>query len=425
MLFFVVLWSCQKERGNHLPVIEAIILHPAETHTPGSDIGVTAIVSDRDSDRLEYQWQSKDGTISNPLNFSTVWELSTLASPLSYKSITLTISDGKGSVSRTKTIQVESGHIVSGHVYFAGTAIPVPGVEITIGKFSTVTNEDGHYFIKHLKEGYSMVTARKLDFDHFESIVYVDNPKSIYNILLTSPGETQLFSGTIKTFDNITYEGLRVVLLNPDQTESDLQGITNPDGTFSIATVPLGTRSFLIRNDSPDSHFLNDSIIYQFELNRPEKSYDARIKIKRTIISDLYLSEMKKWDFQGAVSDGFYTLGKGQRLDLKESIAIPPDAEDAMLFLNSYVIGGCDLVGQLPSHRVWITNKEQEYLGGISWGGKGGNYPAEVSWSLSRIPTFTNIYGKEIKLHLEVSAESTCVPNPLWRVFQIEFSYYY
>jgi hypothetical protein len=373
LLFFVVLWSCQKDRGNHLPVIEAIILDPAEIYTPGSDIGVTAQVTDNDGDKLEYQWQSISGIISNPLNFSTVWELSTLAEPLSYESITLTVSDGKGSVSKTKTIQISQGHIMSGHVYFAGTAIPVPGVEITIGKFSTVSGEDGQYSIEHLREGYTLVTTQKVGFDHFESIVYVDYPKSIYNISLASSTETLQLSGTIKTFDNITYEGLRVVLLNPDQTDSDLQGITSQDGTYSIATVPVGTRSFIIRNDSPGSHFLHDSIIYQLELDGSEKSYDTRIKIKRTLLSDIYLSEMNKWDFQGDVSDGFYLLGKGQRLDLKEYITIPRDAEVATFFLNSYVIGGCHLVGQLPSHRIWISNNEQEYMGGISWGGEGGN----------------------------------------------------
>lgn len=425
LLIFLVLWSCQKDPGNNLPVIEAISLHPAEIHTPGSEIGVTAMVRDKDGDRLEYQWQSEDGAISNPQHFSTVWELSTLAAPLSYKSITLTVSDGKGSVSRTKTIQVHSGHIMSGFTYFAGTAIPVPGVEVTIGKFSTVSGEDGHYFIEHLREGDELVTAQKKDFDHFESNVYVDNPKSTFNIPLTSSTATLQINGTIKTVDNITFEGLRIVLLNPDQTESDLQGLTNPDGKFSIAGIPIGTWSFLIRNDSPHSHFLNDTIIYQFELDGSVEPYDARIKIKRTLLSDIYLSEVDKWDFQGLVSDGFYLLGKGQRLELKGYIAIPRDAEDAMLFLSSYVIGGCDLVGQLPSHRVWITNKEQEYMGGISWGGEGKNFLAEVSWFPSNSPTFMKIYGKEIKLHLEISAENTCVPNPLWRVFEIEFSYYY
>ena len=84
-----------------------------------------------------------------------------------------------------------------------------------------------------------------------------------------------------------------------------------------------------------------------------------------------------------------------------------------MFFLNSYVIGGCDLVGKLPSHHVWVSNEEREYLGGISWGGEGSNYTARVSWFLSDIPTFMYVYGKEIKLHLEIFEENTCVPDPL------------
>lgn len=110
---------------------------------------------------------------------------------------------------------------------------------------------------------------------------------------------------------------------------------------------------------------------------------------------------------------------------LRDFISVPADAEKAMFFLNSYVIGGCDLVGRLPSHRVWVSNEEREYLGGISWGGEGSNYTASVSWFLSDIPTFMDVYGKEIKLHLENSEENTCIPDPLWRIYQVEFSYYY
>jgi hypothetical protein len=82
-------------------------------------------------------------------------------------------------------------------------------------------------------------------------------------------------------------------------------------------------------------------------------------------------------------------------------------------------------VGKLPSHRIWISNVENEYLGGISFGGEGSNFTAEVPWYPSEPPTFLDIYGKLIKFHLEVYEENSCIPTPFWRIYQIEFSYYY
>ena len=110
---------------------------------------------------------------------------------------------------------------------------------------------------------------------------------------------------------------------------------------------------------------------------------------------------------------------------LKQFLPIPEDAEKAMFSLNSYVIGGCDMVGDVPSHRVWIVNREEEYMGGITWGGDGNNYPAVIEWYPSEPPNFMDIYGRDIKLMLEVSGNNTCVPNPFWRIYQIEFNYYY
>ena len=425
MVLLLGLVSCLNNPGNHPPDIELIILNPTDNHTPGSDIAVSAIVTDRDGDPLQYFWQSQGGIIAEPENANTSWELAISAEPLSYESITLMVSDGKETTTRTETIQVSEGLIMSGYTYFAGTTIPVPGAEVTIGKFSTFSDQNGFYFIAHLKEGYTDVIVSKEGFDAYESMVYVDNPKSIYHIQLTSPLETREISGRVRTVDNRTFAGLSVVLLNPDGSESELSDFSDQDGSFRIASVPYGSRNLMIRNVNPESHFLYDSIIHPIELDDTDKTFDARIKIKRTIIADSYLSEMDKWDFGGSTPDGFYLIGRGQRLDLKEFIAVPADAENAMFYINSFIVGGCDLVGMLPSHRVWVSNYEGEYLGGISWGGEGNNFTAEVSWNPSELPTFLDIYGKQIKLHLELFDESNCIPNPLWRVYQIEFSYYH
>ncbi|MFO7934499.1 MAG: carboxypeptidase-like regulatory domain-containing protein [Bacteroidales bacterium] len=424
IVVLVFLASCSDLRNNP-PVIESIILDPPENFTPGSDIRISAIVTDREGDQLEYYWQSEGGIISEPGQISANWELSTEAEPLSYETITLSVSDGRELSTRSRTIQVSEGLIMKGYTCFAGTTIPVQGVEVTIGKFSTVSDENGYYMIRNLKEGYEQIVAARDGFDRYESTEYVDHPKSTFHIPMTSPTETMNVSGYVRTVDHLAFEGLKVVLLNPDHTESELAGYTDQHGHYEIKRVPLGNRKMMIWNEKPGSVFLNDSIVYGFEMQEPEESYDARIKIKRAIMDDSFMSEMDEWDYKGSTSEGFYVLQRGDELMMKQPFTIPRDAEDAMLYINSFVVGGCDLVGRLPSHRVWIANSRDENMGGISWGGDGNNFKAEVSWYPSESPTYMNIYGREIKLYLEIFGEANCIPDPLWRIYHIEFSYYY
>jgi hypothetical protein len=242
---------------------------------------------------------------------------------------------------------------------------------------------------------------------------------------MTSPSESRQIFGNIRTIDSLTFEGLKVTLLNPDFSESRLYGYTDPSGDFSIASVPLGRRYLMVTNYLTEHHFLNDTLIYMIEADGNINRFDARIKIRRTLLSDQYLSQSDRWDLEGTLSEGFYLLGKGEHLTLKEFIEVPEDAEKAMVYLNSFVIGGCDMAGNIPSHRLWIMNGSGAIMGGVSWGGFGNNFSADIAWYPSESPNFMDIYGRAIKLRLEVYGENPCAPRPQWRIYQIEFSYYY
>ena len=373
------------------------------------------MVTDRDGDALQFKWESHGGHIREPEQPSTVWELSLSSKPLSYESITLTVSDGKGSVARSKSIQLSEGLLLEGYTYFAGTTVPISGVEITVGKFSTLSDEAGFYSVPYLKEGNAMITAYKDEFELFEDLLYVDHAKSTFNIMMESPIRSKQIFGNIRTVDHIAFEGLKVSLLNPDGTESDLYGFTGPSGNFEINGVPLGTRHLMVSNTLPENHFLNDSLIYRIDVDGSNvETFNARIKIKRTVLQDHFLSGSDFWEFEGEMSDGYYLLGKGQHMILKDFIAVPEDAQRALFTLNSFVIGGCDLINDVPSHRVWIVNRENEYMGGVSWGGDGNNYNADVAWYPSESPNFMDIYGRDLKFKLEVFDENPCIPGPLW-----------
>ncbi|MGW8314344.1 MAG: carboxypeptidase-like regulatory domain-containing protein [Bacteroidales bacterium] len=406
-------------------MIESILLEPADQFTPGSVIGLAAVVWDQDGDDLEYYWESQGGKVLGPFNPTATWELSLEAEPLSYESITLTVTDGRASVTRSKTIRITEGLMVEGYTYFQGTTIPVPGVEVVIGNFTTYSDDRGYYSIPHLKEGSAVLKGSKEGFDPFESEIEVDDARSTFYIYMTSPTESRQITGNIHTVDSLTYEGLKVSLLNPDFSESNLTAYTDLSGDFTISGVPVGHRVLMVSNTLSMSHFLNDTLVYAIDMNEGANRFDARIKIRRTVLSDRYLSESERWDLEGTMAGGFYLLGKGEHLTLKEFIKVPGDADQAMVYLNSFVIGGCDIMGGAPSHRLWVINGSGANMGGVSWGGNGNNFSADIEWYPSESPNFMDIYGREIKLRLEVYSENPCILKPQWRIYQIEFNYYY
>ncbi len=424
-LTFAILVSCRSGDDNHEPVIESIVLDPSHNHTPGSDIGISAVVTDRDGDPLDFFWEADAGVISNPSGQTAVWVLSDQAEPFSYETIRLTVSDGRSAVTVSRTIQVAEGLVVRGHAYFSGTTIPVPGVEITLGKFITVSDAQGYYEFPYMKEGNTLLRATRDGFDLLEEWIYVDNPRSTHIIYMESDSRTQPVSGIVRTIDNLTFAGLKVVLLNPDGSESNLYDYTDPNGLFQLEKIPVGQRELMVSNDQPDVHFLNDSMVYPLILEGPVDLLEARIKVERNIFEDNFLSGSDQWQFNGRIEDGFYLIHKGERMTMKEYIQIPEDAEKVILSLESFVVGGCDLVGRLPSHRLWIENAEQETMGGISWGGEGSNYTAGVDWVVADPPTFIRVAGKIVRFSLEVFEENSCVPEPSWRIYQVAFSYYY
>lgn len=425
LLLTLALTSCFKEPGNYPPEISDIVLIPSVELTPGSDIELSAVVSDPDGDDLQFYWEANSGMVKDPFSPVTTWELSMEAEPLSFKRISLTVTDGRASVTRSRTIQVAEGLLLEGYTYFSGTTIPVPGVKVTIGKFTGYSDDNGYFVFPHLKEGTAMLQASKEGFDESSTGVYLQNARSSILIEMSSGTRSRQIGGQIRTVDHLTFGGLKVSLLNPDFTESELHGFTDAGGQFVIPSVPLGTRYLMVSNRSPDTHFLNDTLIYRIEPDLNTGTFDARIKIRRTVLSDRFASQSERWEPEGAVSDGFYLLGKGQQMTLREFIRVPEDAEKAMVSLQSFVVGGCDMVGRVPSHRLWVLNSGGAYMGGVSWGGEGNNFSAELEWFPSESPNFMDIYGRDIKLRLEIFGENPCVPLPQWRIYQVEFSYFY
>ena len=113
ILSLLIHFGCSKQQGNQPPVIQSIQLDPEVDLVPGMDIKISAEVYDSEGDPLEFLWESEGGIIAEPENAETTWELYTTAEPLSYEKLTLTVSDGTSSVSRTKTIQVSDGLVMS------------------------------------------------------------------------------------------------------------------------------------------------------------------------------------------------------------------------------------------------------------------------------------------------------------------------
>ena len=419
-------FSCAGDPDNHPPEIMVIRMDPQDMLVPGLSVKVSALVRDPDGDELLFQWESEGGDLDDPQARETTWRIYDSSEPGSYESLTLTVSDGRESHRYTKSVQIVEGYQLRGLISFKDTRIPIGGARVQAGILETFTDSSGWYQIPSIRPGEYILRVTREGFVSRDTVFHVKSPRSVCHVPLTGGEEnTGTLQGRISTLDGISFEGLQVSLLNPDGTQSASSTLSGAGGEYELASVPRAIRHIKIKNQDPSSHFLEDSLEVAVAMDNKVQDHDVRIKVLRQIFRDTAMSGRDLWDFSGDVSEGFYRIGRGQSMRLKEFVEMPPDAEKALLWLNSFVVGGCNMVGKIPSHRLWISNAEGEYIGGISWGGEGSNYPTILDWYPSESPTFLGIFGIPVRLNLEVSPENSCVPDPFWRIYEFGLSYYY
>ena len=287
-----VLPGCSKKstEDDQRPIISSINFNVTQV-TPGEKISVTSTVTDPQGDPLTYTWTSANGNISEPNDPSTDWVISPIFLPNRNAKISLTVSDGKVTSTLDKEILVNTGVTVSGKIIYAGTSIPISGVAVKLGPFVSTSAPDGTFFFFHISSGTATLEATRAGFDTYTKNVDLSSGNGAYIIPMTSGTETMKVFGTINTIDNILLNGIKVIMLNDDQTESDLTGITDINGNYQISAVPQGIRNFKFKNVSNVNNC--QEITKEGTVGGSDLRLDARVKIERQI--DML---QDGWDFK-------------------------------------------------------------------------------------------------------------------------------
>ncbi len=135
---------------------------------------------------------------------------------------------------------------VAGIIYYAGTRIPVPDVTVTIDASVEASDSDGHYSVRNALGKYYLF-AEKEGFDLFSEEVKIFHGKLELDIEMTSSEYTGLVHGVVRgNHTGQIIPGMRVLLLNPDETESEIDTFSDNEGMYFLQGVPHGERMIIV-----------------------------------------------------------------------------------------------------------------------------------------------------------------------------------
>ena len=429
-----VLSGCSKKstEDGERPVIQSISFNVTQV-TPGEKISVSSTVTDPQGDPLTYTWTSANGIISEPNDPSTDWVISPIFLPNRNAKISLTVSDGKVTSTLDKEILVDAGVTVSGKIIYAGTSIPISGVAVKLGPFVSASGTDGSFFFFHIASGALTIEATKPGFDTYIKNVDIASGNGAYIIPMTSGTETMNVYGTVKTIDNIPLNGIKVMMLNDDLTESDLTCITDINGDYQISAVPQGTRKFKFINKSN----LNkcQEITQEVTVGGSDLRLDARVKIERQIDMLQNGWEFKTSDLSAPFNGTAYVLttdGTNSTIIYKYfrpvfCCPIPADADNPQVIMMYRLTGSLKRPNELrlgypannqlylsPECSTWIdyTNTLYTY-----WS------DPHDPFSASYFPINSIFRGRSVKLTFGLIRWSGTMP--LWEIKSLIVSYYY
>jgi len=289
VLIILSLFGCEK---NHAPVVGSILCSP-EKRNAGTLFALTASASDEDGDLLTYSWSCEAGEFPDGnAGFQTKWKSPLDGTGKEY-AINVTVSDGKDSVTSGYLIaltEVLYGNI-DGTVFFQGTQIMIPGVQITIGALATESDENGHFSIAKVPVGTYTLTATKELFGVATKAVTInENSLTFAQVAMVSARLAGKISGYVLDQDSLPVSGATVVLLNPDGQESGLKATTTSAGTYQIQGIPLGTRVIRIRKAANEEYrYATLDLLYNmtevqqtFNISLPKVALNGQFTDRRT-----------------------------------------------------------------------------------------------------------------------------------------------
>lgn len=132
---------------------------------------------------------------------------------------------------------------LEGYTFYAGTTIPVAGVQLTVGSKNSTSTADGYFEINAIPVGNQVLSASKGGYDNLSANIELIADTNEFNVEMTSTTYTHKLYGTITSkSDGSGISDCRITVLNPDSTISQLTALTSSTGTYQIDAVPQGNR---------------------------------------------------------------------------------------------------------------------------------------------------------------------------------------
>lgn len=139
---------------------------------------------------------------------------------------------------------------VEGYVYYSGTSIPLTGVLVSIGEISYTTRDDGFFKLDKVQTGQKTMTAKKMEFDDYSQTILLSTQPLAHSFRMTSTTRTAYLHGTVMNMSSEPINDAKVMILNPDSSESDLWSTTDDNGNYSLPTIIQGSINLRFTSNS-------------------------------------------------------------------------------------------------------------------------------------------------------------------------------
>ncbi len=241
----VFMTGCKK---NEAPVISSLECTP-ENGKAGTIFTFKVTASDNEGDQITYHWSAVEGNFLSDIDKKEIQWKSPITGAGKPITVNLVISDGEKEVKKDINLLLEDPDLgnVSGHVYYTNFKIPVEGVTVTEDTKTTRTNQDGYFELSGIPAIVCTLMVAKQDFSNSELTVSVPANRTLtVNPEITSVMYSTKLSGIVQSPTGQPIGNAKVVVLNPDGSESKLNSTTNSSGFYRLWYIPFGERTILV-----------------------------------------------------------------------------------------------------------------------------------------------------------------------------------
>ena len=258
---------------------------------------------------------------------------------------------------------------ITGSIYFHGTRIPVSGVSMELDAQKSTSNEVGGYRLTGPLGRY-FLRAEKDGFEPHLSEVKIVQGTSYLDIYLTSSEHTTLVYGVVRGNHTANPRaGIQVMMLNPDESESEIWDKSDNEGNYQLEYVPRGERMIVVIFDGFiifQELLILDDPEYSFDIYLPEPfsfvdERDGHVYDALKIGSQTWMVENLAWlpsvsgPLYGSKEDSYYYVLAYYGGSISEAVNTTNYWGYGVLYNWIAAKSSCPYGWNLPSDEEWQT----------------------------------------------------------------------